>query len=93
MDEQTISTAQGWLTVDDGCRERKLVDLGLIIHRHSVEKVLQFLDYLCQDYDRHLKRHIRKDMTDPRINDIVAKRFRVKMAMRTMQNAMTRKAA
>ncbi|SHJ72844.1 hypothetical protein SAMN02745216_02139 [Desulfatibacillum alkenivorans DSM 16219] len=93
MDDKIVSTAQNWLTIDQGHSELKLVDLTMIMHSHSTDKVIQFLGYLCQDYDRDLKRHIRKDKTDPRINDIVARRFRVKMAMRTMQNAMTRKAA
>ncbi|ACL03047.1 conserved hypothetical protein [Desulfatibacillum aliphaticivorans] len=93
MDDKTVSIAQNWLTIDQGHTELKLVDLGLIVHRHTPDEVLEFLGYLCQDYDRHLKRHIRKDKTDPRINDIVARRFRVKMALNTLRNAITRKAA
>ncbi len=93
MDEQTISIAKNWLTVDKGHMEHKIVDLDLIMHRHTPENVLSFLSYLCMDYDRHLKRHIKKDKTDPRINEILARRFRVKMAMRTLQNALTKKAA
>jgi len=93
MNEKTISTAQQFLTVDHGDREHKLVDLSLIMHRHTPENVLSFLKNLASDYDRHLKRQIKRDKSDPRLNDIVARRFRVKMALNTLRNGLAKKAA
>ncbi len=93
MTEKSISTAQAFLTVDHGDREHKIVNLDLIMLRHTPENVLCFLRKLISDYDRHLKRHILKDKSHPRINEIVARRFRVKMALNTLRNAMARDAA
>lgn len=93
MDEKAVAIAQNFLTVDHGDRQHKLVDLDMVLHRHTPENVLTFLHQLTLDYDRHLKRHIRRDKTDPRINEIVARRFRVKMAFRTLRNAFSREAA
>jgi len=93
MDKRIIETCQNFLTVDHGDCQHKIVNLELVMHRHTPENVLSFLRNLAADYDRHLKRHILKDKTDPRINEIVARRFRVKMALRTLQNAMARDAA
>ena len=93
MTDVTISTAQEFLTVDHGDREHKIVNLELLMARHSSESVLNFLRQLSADYARHITRHIRKDKTDPRINELVAKRFRVRMALNTLKNAMAREAA
>jgi len=93
MNEKAVETAQNFLTVDYGYNVHKLVDLSMIMHRHTPENVIIFLEKLISDYDRNLKRRILNDKTDPRINDIVARRFRVKMAYRTLQNSMSKKAA
>jgi len=93
MDEDAITNAQGFLTVDYGDNQHQLVDLEMVLHRHTPANVLSFLETLVSDLDRHLRRHIKQDKTDSRINEIVARRFRVKMALRTLKNSMAKKAA
>ncbi len=45
-----------------------------------------FLQELNKDLSKKLSKHIKYDKTNPYINDIVAKRWRIKMAINTIRN-------
>jgi len=62
------------------------VNVELLLHRHPPEAVISFLSQLQIELRRKLSKLIKEDKTNSRINDIVAKRFRIKMAINTIKN-------
>jgi hypothetical protein len=93
MKPEIVEQAQEFLTVDYTDRISKIADLDLLIFRHGPEKVHDYLNSLLADYKKRLNRMIRKDKTDPRINDTIANMFRIKMAIRTMAEELQPKEA
>lgn len=93
MNPEVIELAQEFLTVDYSDRTSKIADLELLIFRHGPEKVNEFLNSLLADHKKRLRRMIKKDKTDPRINDTIAAMFRIKMAIRTITNDLQPKEA
>jgi hypothetical protein len=88
MDSNALEIVQEFLDVYDGEKSYRMVDVELLLLRQSKEELLEFLEKLVSSYSKLLKKSIRYDKTDWRINDIVAKRFRLKMAANTLRNAI-----
>jgi len=88
MTKKAISDVQEFLTVvmDDGDRVYQIVNVELLLRRHPPEAVISFLQELNKDLSKRLSKHIKYDKTNPYINDIVAKRWRIKMAINTIRN-------
>ena len=88
MTKKAITDVQEFLTVvmDNGDRVYQIVNVGLLLRRHPPEAVISFLQELNKDLSKKLSKHIKHDKTNPYINDIVAKRWRIKMAINTIRN-------
>jgi len=88
MTKRAINDVQEFLTVvmDDGDRVYELVNVKLLLRRHPPEAVISFLQELNKDLSKKLSKYIKHDKTNPYINDIVAKRWRIKMAINTIRN-------
>ena len=88
MTKKAINEVQEFLTVvlDDGERVYQIVNVELLLRRHPPEAVISFLQELSKDLSKRLSKHIKHDKTNPYINDIVAKRWRIKMAINTIRN-------
>ena len=93
MTKKAIDTAQEYLTVAGKERTVQIVNIQVLLQRHPPGHVLEFLRDLHQDYRKELRRLIARDKTDPKINDLIAKCFRVRMAINTMKNGLEVKAA
>ena len=52
-----------------------------------INAVIGFLKLLREDYKKELKQLIQNNKSDPRINELVAKNFRLKMAINTIKNS------
>ena len=63
------------------------MNVRLLLKRHKPEAVIGFLTLLREDYKKELAKLVKDNRTDPRINDLVAKNFRIKMAINTIKNA------
>ncbi len=87
MTKKMINTVQDYLTVVGEGKVYQIVNIQLLLKRHPPEAVISFLQELQKDYKKQLKQIITKNKTDPRINEIVAKNFRIKMAINTIRNA------
>ena len=87
MTKKIISTVQEYLTVvsDDKCYQ--IVNVELLLRRHPPEAVIAFLDQLRNEYKKKLGQLIKINKTDSRINDLLAKNWRIKMAIITIKNA------
>ncbi len=88
MTKRAIHDVQSFLTFmqSDGDRVYQIVNVELLLRRHPPEAVVSFLQELHKDYGKALSRLIQEDKTSSRINELVAKRFRIKMAINTIRN-------
>ena len=88
MTKRAINDVQSFLTYmeTDGNRTYQIVNVELLLRRHPPEAVITFLQELQKDYGKALAKLIQEDKTNSQINELVAKRFRVKMAINTIRN-------
>jgi hypothetical protein len=87
MTKKIISNVQDYLTVLSEDRVYQIVNVELLLRRHPPEAVIAFLEQLRSDYKKELSQLIKSDKTDIRIDELVAKNFRIKMAVNTIKNA------
>ena len=87
MTKKIISNVQDYLTVLSEDRCYQIVNVELLLRRHPPEAVIAFLEQLRSDYKKELSQLIKSDKTDVRIDELVAKNFRIKMAINTIKNA------
>jgi len=88
MTKRAINDVQSFLTFveTNGSRTYTIVNVELLLRRHPPEAVITFLQELQKDYGKALSKLIQEDKTNSQINELVAKRFRVKMAINTIRN-------
>ena len=87
MTKRVINTVQEYLTVVSEDKSYQIVNVELLLRRHPGEAVIAFLVQLRSEYKKELKQLIQNNRTDPQINELVAKNFRLKMAINTIKNS------
>ena len=86
MTKRVINHVQEYLTVVSDGKVYQIVNVELLLRRHPTDAVISFLKELQSDYKKELSKLIKTDRTDSRINELVAKSFRIKMAINTIKN-------
>ena len=88
MSKQQINYIQDFLTIfnEEGNSKHKIVNVESLFERHSPIAVIKFLEQLHRQYSKQLKRIIKRDITSHRLDDVIAKKFRIKMAIKTIRN-------
>jgi hypothetical protein len=87
MTKRVINEVQEYLTICGEDRVYQIVNVKMLLKKHPGEAVIGFLNLLRDDYKKELKQLIQVNKTDPRINELVAKNFRIRMAINTIKNA------
>ena len=87
MTKKIISTVQEYLTVVGEDKVYQIVNVELLLRRHPPEAVIAFLDQLRNEYKKELGQLIKNNKTAERINDLLAKNWRIKMAINTIKKA------
>jgi hypothetical protein len=87
MTKKIISNVQDYLTVLSEDRCYQIVNVELLLRRHPPEAVIAFLEQLRSDYKKELSQLVKSDKTDIRIDELLAKNWRIKMAINTIKNA------
>ena len=87
MTKKIISTVQDYLTICGEDRVYQIVNVELLLRRHPPEAVIAFLDQLRMEYKKELGQLIKNNKTDEKVNDLIAKNWRIKMAITTIKNA------
>ena len=87
MTKRVINEVQDYLTVCGEDRVYRILDVQILLKRHPGEAVIGFLNLLREDYKKELKQLIQENKTNPKINELVAKNFRIRMAINTIKNA------
>jgi len=85
MTKRVINEVQDYLTVVGEDRVYQIVNVELLLRRHPA--VIAFLDQLRTEYKKELGQLIKNNKTDARINELLAKNWRIKMAITTIKNA------
>ena len=88
MSTKEIENIQDFLTIykEDENRRHQIVNVELMLRRHTPAAVIQFLDGLHKEYAKKLQKVIRDDKTSQRLNKIIATKFRIKMAINCIKN-------
>jgi hypothetical protein len=86
MTKRIINHVQEYLTVVGDGKVYQIVNVELLLRRHPPDAVIAFLKELQSDYKKELSKLIKIDRTDSRINELVAKSFRIKMGINTIKN-------
>ena len=87
MTKKIINQVQEYLTYCGEDRVYQIVNVEVLLKRHPPEAVIGFLILLREDYKKELRELLATNKTDPMINELVAKNFRIKMAINTIKNA------
>jgi len=87
MTKRVINDVQEYLTICGEDRVYQIVNVEMLLKKHPGDAVIGFLNLLRDDYKKELKQIIQTNKTDPRINELVAKNFRIRMAINTIKNA------
>ena len=87
MTKKIISNVQEFLTIVGEDRVYQIVNVELLLRRHPPEAVIAFLQQLRIDYKKELSQLIKDSKTSSKINELVAKNFRIKMAINTIKNS------
>ena len=87
MTKKIINQVQEFLTYCGEDRVYQIVNVEVLLKRHPPEAVIGFLILLREDYKKELRELLATNKTDARINELVAKNFRIKMAINTIKNA------
>ena len=88
MSKKEIDNIQDFLTIvkEDENRKHQIVNVEFMLKRHPPSAVINFLDGLHKDYARKLQKIIREDKTSTKLNNIIATKFRIKMAINCIKN-------
>ena len=88
MSKKEINNIQDFLTIvkEDENRKHQIVNVELMLRRHPPSAVIDFLDGLHKEYARKLQKIIREDKTSLKLNNIIATKFRIKMAINCIKN-------
>ena len=87
MTKRVINEVQEYLTICGEDRVYQIVNVEMLLKKHPGDAVIGFLNLLRDDYKKELKQLIQTNKTDARINELVAKNFRIRMAINTIKNA------
>ena len=87
MTKRVINEVQEYLTICGEDRVYQIVNVEMLLKRHPGDAVIGFLNLLRDDYKKELKQLIQNNKSDPRINELVAKNFRIRMAINTIKNS------
>ena len=85
MTTDKIAEIQNYLTVDYGEYKKIILDMNLILRRHTPENVVTFLYQLIKEKERALRNLIITDKTSPKVNDTVAFMLRVYLVIKILE--------
>ena len=87
MTKRVINEVQEYLTICGEDRVYQIVNVERLLKKHPGEAVIGFLNLLREDYKKELKKLIQDNKTNQKINELVAKNFRIRMAINTIKNS------
>jgi hypothetical protein len=80
-----IHKAQECLTVRNGLETRKVIDMDTLFAQHDPEQVIQILKRLSEKYQVKLTGLALIDKSNPEIDVLLARMFRIFMTIRVIE--------
>ena len=88
MTTRVINEVSEYLTVCGEDRVYRIVsDIEILLKRHPPEVVIGFLNLLRGEFKKELKALIQENKTSPTVNELIAKNWRIRMAINIIRNA------
>jgi len=87
MTKKIVNQVQDFLTVVGPDHTYQIVNMGLLLWRHTPEQVVGFLNQLRQEYKKELRELLRENKSHPKVNFLIVNIFRLRMAIKTIQKA------
>ena len=88
MTKRVINEVSEYLTVCCEDRVYRIVsDIEILLKRHPPEVVIGFLNLLRGEFKKELKALIQENKTSATINELIAKNWRLRMAINIIRNA------
>ena len=87
MTKKVVNQVQDFLTVVEPDHTYQIVNVGVLLWRHSPEAVVGFLNQLRGEYKKELRQLLSENKTHPKVNYLVVHIFRIRMAIKTIQRA------
>jgi hypothetical protein len=88
MDTERIKHAQGFLQVESIEGRKRILDLECLLSLHAPQIVIGLLDELIKDNKVKLRRLLKRDKSDPRVDHTLSRLFRLKMSRATLNNGI-----
>ena len=92
MTKRVINEVQEYLTICGEDRVYQIVNVEMLLRRHPPEAVIAFLQQLRREYSKKLSGLIKNNKTDPMINELVAKNFRIRMSINIIRKEVRQSA-
>ena len=86
MNDEIIFEAQGFLTVKDGIRERKITDLVALSRNHDSDELILFLCDLYYDKYRMVSGLLERDDNSIMLDMGIGAMFRLSQAIRLLKD-------
>ena len=88
MTLEKINEIQNYLTIDYGEYKKTILDINLLLRRHTPEAVVTFLYQLIKEKEKALRNLIISDKSSPKVNDTVAFMLRVYLVIKILEREM-----
>jgi hypothetical protein len=85
MNVETIQKAQAYLTINREDQKRKIIDVEILLKRHSQDSVVSLLENLLKEKQKNLVNLIQMDQSKYEIDETIAEMFRITMAIKIIQ--------
>jgi hypothetical protein len=86
MNREIISTAQGYLTIKENGKSKKIVDIDRLLKSHSSQEVIDFLKTILKEKQVALGDYVLADKTKKEIDETVSVMFRITMAIKVLED-------
>jgi hypothetical protein len=87
MNREILFEAQGFLTVKDGIRERKITDLVALSRNHDTDELILFLSDLYFDKHRMVSGFLERYDNSIMLDMTIGAMFRLSQAIRLIKNS------
>ena len=86
MNTSTIQKAQAFLTVRRDQGDERVLNIEHIMKDQSVRNAVLHMSDLYKDHEKKLQGLVLTDITSPKIDELISRMFRIKMAISTIKD-------
>ena len=88
MTKETLAEAQDYLTMDKDGVAKRIVDISLLMKKHTPKEIISFLQDYAHEKEKALRNLILIDKTLRKVDEYAAALFRLHMAIKTLEEGL-----